>query len=81
MTMRDWIAKLDAFLRAGDRKILEHAGSTSAEEAKQKAELEFDKFDRQRRLLEDAQADAQFAQEVENLAKQAKQLKPPKRKP
>ncbi len=80
MTMRGWIAKLDAFLRAGDREILEHAGSISAEEAKRKAELEFDQFDRQRRQLEDAQADAQFAQEVEDLAKQAKQLKPPKRK-
>jgi hypothetical protein len=80
MTMRDWIAKLDAFLRAGDRQILEDAGSISADEAKRKAELEFDQFDRQRRQLEDAQADAQFAQEVENLAKQAKQQKPPKRK-
>jgi len=80
MTMRDWIAKLDAFLRAGDREILEHAGSISAEEAKRKAELEFDKFDRQRRQLEDAQADAQFAQEVEDLAKKAKLLKLPKRK-
>jgi hypothetical protein len=69
--MRDWIAKLDAFLRAGDRQILEHAGSISADEAKQKAELEFGQFDRQRRQLEDAQADAQFAQEVENLAKKA----------
>ncbi len=80
MTMRDWIAKLDAFLRAGDREILEHAGSISAEEARRKAELEFDKFDWQRRQLEDAQADAQFAQEVEDLAKKAKQLKPPKQK-
>jgi hypothetical protein len=80
MTMRDWIAKLDAFLRAGDRDILEHAGSISAEEAKQTAEIEFAKFDRQRRQLEDAQADAQFAQGVENLTKKAKQLKPPKRK-
>jgi hypothetical protein len=80
MTMRDWIAKLDAFLRAGDRDILEHAGSISAEEAKQTAELEFEKFDRQRRQLEDAQADAQFAQGVENLARKAKQLKPSKRK-
>ncbi len=80
MTMRDWIAKLDAFLRAGDRKILEHAESISAEEAKRKAELEFERFDRQRRQLEDVQADAQFAQEVEDLAKKAKQLKPPKRK-
>ena len=80
MTMRDWIAKLDAFLRAGDREILAHAGSISAEEAKRKAELEFDKFDRQRRQLEDAQADAQFAKEVEDLAKQAKQITPPQRK-
>jgi hypothetical protein len=80
MTMRDWIGKLDAFLRAGDREILEHAGSISAGEAKRKAELEFDKFDRQRRRLEDAQADAQFAREVEDLAKKVKRLKPPKRK-
>lgn len=80
MTMRDWIAKLDAFLHAGDRDILEHAGSISAEEAKQAAELEFEKFDRQCRQLEDAQADAQFAQGIENLAKKAKQLKLPKRK-
>lgn len=80
MTMRDWLAKLDAFLRAGDRDILKHAGNISAEEAKQTAELEFDKFERQRRQLEDAQADAQFAQGVDNLAKKAKQLKPLKRK-
>ena len=73
--------QLDAFLRAGDRQILEHAGSISADDAKRKAELEFDQFDRQRRQLEDAQADAQLAQEVENLAQKAKQLKPPKRKP
>jgi hypothetical protein len=80
MTMRDWIARLDAFLRAGDRKILEHAGSISAEEAKLTAEREFEKFDRRRRQLEDIQADAEFIQGVEDLAKQAKQLKPPKRK-
>ena len=79
MTMRDWIAKLDAFLRAGDREILENAGSISADEAKRTAEPEFEKFDRQRRQLEDAQADAQSAHEVENLAQKAKQLKPPKR--
>ena len=80
MTMRDWIAKLDAFLRAGDRKILEHSGGVSAEEAKRKAELEFEKFDQQRCRLEDEKADAQFAQEVEDLAKKAKLLKLPKRK-
>jgi hypothetical protein len=80
MTMRDWIAKLDAFLRAGDRKVLEDAGGISAEEAKRKAELEFDKFEARRRQLEDAGAEAGFVPEVENLAKAAKQIKPPKRK-
>jgi len=76
MTMRDWIAKLDAFLRAGDRETLDHAGSISAEEAKRTAELEFEKFDKQRRQLEDAQTDVQFVQGIEVLAKKVKQLKP-----
>jgi hypothetical protein len=80
MTMRDWLAKLDAFLRAGDREILADAGGISAEEAKRKAELEFDKFEVRRRRLEDARAEAGFLREVENLAKMAKQIKPPKRK-
>ena len=55
-------------------------GSISAEEARRNAELEFDKFDQQRRRLEDGKADAVFAHEVENLAKKAKRLKPPKQK-
>jgi len=80
MTMRDWIAKLDAFLRAGDRKILEHAGGITAEEAKRKAELEFDKFEVRRRQLEDTKVEAGFVQEIEGLAKAAKQIKPAKRK-
>lgn len=79
MTVRHWIAKLDAVLRAGGREILEHAGSISAEEAKRKAEMEFEKFDRRRRQLEDAQAESEFAGDVEGLAKKAKELKPPKR--
>ncbi len=80
MTMRDWIAKLDAFLRAGDREISEHAGSISAEEAKRKAEVEFDQFEHQRRQLDDAKADAEFAGDLDSLAKATKQLKPPKPK-
>jgi hypothetical protein len=78
--MRDWLVKLDAFLRAGDREILEDAGGISAGEAKRKAELEFDKFEVRRRRLEDAAAEAGFAPEVENLTKAAKQIKPAKRK-
>ena len=80
MTMRDWIARLDAFLTAGGQKILKHGGSVSAEEAKLKAEVEFDKFEVKRRALENALADAEFLKQMDGLAKQAKKLTPPKQK-
>lgn len=81
MSMGDWIMRLDAFLTAGDQKVLKHGGNVSAENAKLKAELEFDKFEVKRRALEDAQANAEFSQQVEDLAKQAKQFASSKRKP
>lgn len=31
MNMRDWITKLDDFLKVSGRQLLEHAGSVSAE--------------------------------------------------
>jgi hypothetical protein len=81
MYMRDWIAKLDDFLRLSGRNILKHAGKISAEEAQQKAEREFNKFEVKRRALEDTKANAEFAMQMDDLAKQAKHLEPPKRKP
>jgi hypothetical protein len=81
MHMRDWIARLDAFLTAGGQKILAHAGNISAEEARLKAESEFDKFEGARRAREDAQSDAEFAKQVDDLAQQMKHLAPSKRKP
>jgi hypothetical protein len=50
MTMRDWIAKLDRFLRVSERDILTHAGKVSHDDALSKANLEYEKF----RVLEDA---------------------------
>ena len=44
MYMRDWIAKLDEFLRISDREILSHAGSVSHEEALEKARREYAKY-------------------------------------
>jgi len=40
MYMRDWIAKLDDFLKVSDRDILTHAGGVSHDEAIQKAHAE-----------------------------------------
>jgi hypothetical protein len=44
MTMAAWIAKLDDFLRLGDREILTHAGLVSREVADDKASAEFKRF-------------------------------------
>lgn len=44
MTMADWTAKLDDFIRISDRQILAHAGEVSHETARLKAEVELDKF-------------------------------------
>ena len=44
MYMKDWIKKLDGFLKINDREILENAGKISHEIAKQLAEGEYKKF-------------------------------------
>lgn len=79
MTMRDWITKLDEFLKISGRKLPEHAGGISAESAKAKAELEYARY----RTLLDAQPqriDAEFEKAVQELKKlpRPKKPKPPK---
>jgi len=71
MTMRDWIAKLDDFLRMGERDILAHAGTISHEEALRKAELEFEKF-RALQLVQPSPVEADFEAAVKKLAKPRK---------
>jgi hypothetical protein len=44
MYMRDWIDKLDDFLKLSERQILKHAGKISHEAAIQKAETEYFKY-------------------------------------
>lgn len=68
MTMRDWITKLDDFLKLSDRELLDHAGKISAAAAKAKAELEYERY----RALMDAQprrVDADFERAVKELHK------------
>ena len=47
MAMRDWVSKLDDFLKLSGRAVLEHAGSVSSESAKIKAEAEYVQFRKQ----------------------------------
>ena len=44
MYMKDWIQKLDDFLKLSGKELLNHVGKVSAEMAKSKANKEFDKF-------------------------------------
>jgi len=80
MTMRDWITKLDEFLTISGRELLDHAGKISAESAKAKAELEYDRY----RALIDAQphrVDADFEQATKRIQKLPRTAKPRKKKP
>ncbi len=79
MTMRDWIKKLDEFLKISGRKLLDHVGRISAETARAKAEQEYDRY----RTLADAHprpVDADFEQAAKQLQKmpRPKKLKKPK---
>ncbi len=51
MYMKDWIVKLDDFLKMSSREILSHSGKISHEDALEKARIEYIKY--QNRLIED----------------------------
>lgn len=44
MTMEDWAKRIDKFLNLTDRTVLTDAGNVSAEQAKEYAETEFEKY-------------------------------------
>jgi len=46
MYMKDWIEKLNGFLQLNDRNILEHAGKISHQLAVEKAESEYEKYNK-----------------------------------
>ncbi len=71
MYMKDWIARLDDYLRLSDREILAHAGTISHEQALQKAEVEFEKF-RVLQLAQPSQVEKDFEEAVKKLPKPGK---------
>lgn len=71
MYMKDWIQKLDDFLKLSGKELLTHAGRISAEIAKQKADMEYDKF-KERTMYELSPVEIHF---LENFEKEQKKLK------
>jgi len=66
MYMRDWIAKLEDFLKLSEREILTHAGRMSHEIAVAKAEAEYEKY-HQHQLSQPSEVENHFAAAVEKI--------------
>ncbi len=63
MTMEDWAKYIDKFLTMDDRPLLQNNGSVSAEDAKEFAESEFEKY----RIIQDRLFKSDFDDEIEGL--------------
>lgn len=66
MTMTDWIARLDDFIRISGREILTHAGKISHEMATLKAQAEYEKFQTMQNSLS-TPVDRHFADSIGDL--------------
>lgn len=62
MTMQDWEVRLNRFIAATDREILEDAGKVTAEIARAHAESEFEKY----RIVQDRLYESDFDQMLKN---------------
>jgi hypothetical protein len=65
MTMKDWIKKLNAFLKFSEHEILTNAGNVSHEVAKELALKEYEKY----RSIQDKNYVSDFDREVKKLLK------------
>ncbi len=65
MKMRDWIQKLDVFLRISEQKLLTNTGKVSHHKAIEKARIEYEKY----RKAEDKKYISDFDREMKKLIK------------
>jgi len=63
MNMKDWIVKLDAFLKFNEESILKHQGKVSHEVVLALAESEFEKY----RIVQDKLIESDFDKEVKKI--------------
>ena len=71
MTMQDWETRLNRFLAATDREILQDAGKVTAEIARAHAESEFEKY----RIVQDRLFESDFDRLVKQLEQDEKKNK------
>ncbi len=78
MYMRDWITKLDDFLKLSGRDILTHAGTISHDKALEKAHAEYERY-RIERLNAPSPVERQFLEAIKDI-KQIEQSRKRRRK-
>jgi hypothetical protein len=64
MTMQDWETRLNRFIAAADREVLQDAGKVTAEIAKAHAETEFEKY----RIVQDRLFESDFDRVLKEIA-------------
>ena len=63
LTMQDWETRLNRFIEATDREVLQDAGKVTAEIAKAHAESEFEKY----RIVQDRLFESDFDKAVRRM--------------
>ncbi len=63
MYMKDWVEKLDAFLKFNEKEILDNLGKVSAEIAKSFAESEYEKY----RVIQDRLIESDFDKAIKRI--------------
>ncbi len=71
MTMEDWESRLNRFIEATDRKVLQNKGKVTAEIARVHAESEFEKY----RIIQDRMFESDFDREIKQLENKNKKEK------
>lgn len=77
MHMRDWLSKLDDFLRLSEREVLTHAGKIKHSLAEQHAHAQFAKYEEMRLQTEAETASSDFDRAVEDVKKLGRTSRPP----
>lgn len=77
MYMKDWIERLDDFLKMTGNDILQHAGTVSHQQALKKAKEEYEKYKEQTKN-ELTEAEKHFVKQIESTTKKLNPKKPKK---
>ena len=75
MYMKDWIERLDDFVRMTGNNILQNSGTVSHEQALKKASVEYEKYKEQTKNVL-SEAEKHFVKQIENTAKKLNPKEP-----